>query len=194
VLDHQLWVIDVVGKQYHAMLGPYPGVLRLVGKDNAFYVLMVVGADANDADTQRFFSAFMPGETNTSVESSGVIIDVPPNAAQINQALKTLPAGPWLHPGRPINGGILNGKAVSLPVPQYPAAARLAGDAGEVAVQIIIDEQGNVVWAEASEGPATLREAAETSARKARFPPTKLMGQPIKISGRVIYNFVRDRQ
>ena len=192
--DHQLPVIDGVGKQYQAMLGSYPGVLRLVGKDNAFYVLMVVGADANDADTQRFFSAFMPGETNTAVESSGVIIDVPPNAAQIDQASKTLPPGPWLHPGRPINGGILNGKAVSLPVPQYPAAARLAGDAGEVAVQIIIDEQGNVVWAEASEGPATLREAAETSARKARFPPTKLMGQPIKISGRVIYNFVRDRQ
>jgi TonB family protein len=152
---------------------------------------MVVGADASDADTQHFFGH---DRRNKHRRISGVIINIPPNAAQINQAWKALPIGPWIHPGGPISGGILNGKAVSLPVPQYPPAARLAGDAGEVAVQIIVDEQGNVVWAEASEGPATLREAAETVAWKARFTPTKLLGQPIKISGRVLYNFVRGPQ
>jgi TonB family protein len=75
-------------------------------------------------------------------------------------------------------------------VPEYPAAARATGDAGQVAVDVIIDEQGNVIWAKASEGPDSLKAAAETSAWKARFTPTKLMGQPIKVSGRVIYNFL----
>jgi TonB family protein len=189
VPDQAVALSEGEGRQYRVQLGGYPGVLRLVGKDNAFYVLMVVGADENEADTQRFLSSFVVGPVNTSLDSSGVIVDTPPNATQIEEALKALPLGPWSHRGAPISGGILNGKAVSLPVPEYPAAARLTGDSGEVAVQIIIDELGNVAWAGAAEGPATLREAAETSAWKARFTPTKLMGQPIKVSGRIIYNF-----
>jgi len=90
-------------------------------------------------------------------------------------------------------GGVLNGKAVSLPTPQYPAEAHASGDAGQVAVEIVIDEQGNVIWAKASEGPETLRAAAESSAWKARFSSTRLSGQPIKVSGRVLYNFVSTR-
>ena len=57
-------------------------------------------------------------------------------------------------------------------------------------VRIVIDEVGNVISAEAIEGPESLRQAAIDAAYKSRFTPTRLMGQPVKVSGVIIYNFV----
>ncbi len=61
---------------------------------------------------------------------------------------------------------------------------------GQVVVQVIIDEQGMVVAATAVSGPDTLQPAAVGAARMARFTPTRLMGQPVKVTGVIIYNFV----
>ena len=89
----------------------------------------------------------------------------------------------------PISGGVLNGKAVSLPQPEYPAIARAANASGEVEVRILIDEDGSVVSAEAVSGHPLLRAAAVSAAREAKFSPTKLSGQPVKVQGVVLYNF-----
>ena len=48
-----------------------------------------------------------------------------------------------------ISGGILNGKALSLPKPEYPEAARAVKASGAVSVKVLIDEAGNVISAEA---------------------------------------------
>jgi periplasmic protein TonB len=90
----------------------------------------------------------------------------------------------------PISGGVLNGKAISLPKPQYPAIARAARAAGTVVVQVLIDENGNVVSAKAVSGPPLLLATAVAAARQARFSPTKLSGQPVKVTGVIQYNFV----
>ena len=109
-----------------------------------------------------------------------------------------------------INGGILNGKAYSLPKPAYPDEARAAGLEGVVYVNVVIDESGTVISAVASTDthkvkkgngdevvevevpPADplLRSAAEQAALEAKFSPTLLSGQPVKVSGTIIYNFV----
>lgn len=94
-------------------------------------------------------------------------------------------------PTAPIRGGVLNGKAISLPVPEYPQAAREAGAAGLVTVEITIDEEGNVIEARAIDGDPLLRGASEAAARQAKFSPTKLQGQPVKVSGVITYNFVK---
>lgn len=88
------------------------------------------------------------------------------------------------------NGGILNGKAVSLPKPEYPAAAKAVKAGGTVSVQVMVDEEGNVISAEAVSGHPLLRSASETAARGAKFSPTLLSGQLVKISGVLTYNFV----
>jgi TonB family protein len=88
-----------------------------------------------------------------------------------------------------INAGVLNGKAISLPKPAYPAEARDAHDSGTVEVQITIDEEGNVIEAEAIKGHKSLRAAAVDAARRAKFSPTKLSGVPVNVTGRIIYNF-----
>ncbi len=85
---------------------------------------------------------------------------------------------------------MLNGKALSLPKPAYPSAARAVNASGAVNVQIVIDEQGNIVSATAVSGHPLLRQAAEQAAIEAKFSPTLLSGQPVRVSGILVYNFV----
>lgn len=87
------------------------------------------------------------------------------------------------------SGGVLNGKATSKVVPPYPAAAKTARISGAVNVQVTIDESGRVISASAVSGPAILRQAAEQAARGWRFAPTTLSGQPVKVTGVIIFNF-----
>ena len=90
----------------------------------------------------------------------------------------------------PIIGGVLNGKAIALPRPEYPTIARAAHASGTVAVQVLIDEEGNVVSAHAVSGHPLLQAAAVAAAREAKFSPTRLSGQPVKVTGVIQYNFV----
>lgn len=93
-------------------------------------------------------------------------------------------------PRAPISGGVLNGKAISLPKPSYPPIARQAHASGTVVVQVTIDENGSVISAHAVSGHPLLQGVAVAAARGARFSPTKLSGQPVKVTGVITYNFV----
>ena len=53
----------------------------------------------------------------------------------------------------------------------------------------MIDEEGNVISAESVSGHPLLRSSAVDAARQARFSPTKLSGQPVKVSGVLVYQF-----
>jgi TonB family protein len=90
---------------------------------------------------------------------------------------------------KPVSGGVLNGKAVSLPTPIYPEFARRAHTGGLVEVEVVVDENGKVISARALAGPPSLREASVQAALRAQFSPTKLSGQPVKITGKINYNF-----
>lgn len=93
-------------------------------------------------------------------------------------------------PRAPISGGVLNGKATYLPKPAYPPIAKAAHASGTVNVQVIIDENGNVISASAISGHPLLKPSAVAAARQAKFSPTKLSGQPVKVTGVLVYNFV----
>lgn len=90
-----------------------------------------------------------------------------------------------------VSGGVLNGKALSLPKPEYSATARAANASGLVVVEVTVDEAGKVIAARALSGHPMLRSAAVAAARLARFAPTKLSGTPVKVAGIITYNFVR---
>jgi protein TonB len=85
---------------------------------------------------------------------------------------------------------VLNGRAISLPNPPYPPIAKSAHASGTVTVQVLVDEDGKVISAHAVSGHPLLQAAAVAAARNARFAPTKLSGQPVKVTGLLIYNFV----
>jgi protein TonB len=120
---------------------------------------------------------------------AGTVISAP---ARINIAEEPPPPStPTPTPrAAPISGGVLNGKAISLPKPAYPPIARAAHASGTVVVQVLIDENGNVVSAKAVSGHPLLQAVAVSAARQARFSPTKLSGQPVKVTGVIQYNFV----
>ncbi len=111
--------------------------------------------------------------------------DKPPIASSVVETPKSVSQNP-----KSISGGVLNGKARILVKPEYPAAARAVKAAGAVNVQVTIDEQGNVISASAISGHPLLRQAAEKAARESSFAATTLQGQPVKVTGIIVYDFV----
>ncbi|MDQ3135801.1 MAG: TonB family protein, partial [Acidobacteriota bacterium] len=92
-------------------------------------------------------------------------------------------------PVRPVSSGVLNGKALTMPKPNYPEMALRARVMGVVTVEVVIDVSGRVIGARAVSGPEMLRDSAERAARQARFTPALLSGQPVRVSGVINYNF-----
>ncbi len=89
-----------------------------------------------------------------------------------------------------INVGTLNGRAVQLPSPVYPTAARDIRAGGRVSVSVTIDGSGNVVSAKAVDGHPLLRSTAEDAARRSKFKPVSINGSTVAANGTILYNFV----
>ena len=88
---------------------------------------------------------------------------------------------------------VLNSEAKLLPRPNYPILAKQIGVQGTVAVQVLIDEKGKVIFAKAVSGHPLLVPEAQRAAMGALFSPTIIGDQPVKISGVITYNFVMNR-
>lgn len=149
---------------------------------------------------------FKIGKTNTDVppgtrtgpvraESTGggfgdAVTEVKPTPAPTEKPVAAPPPKPPKPPvPKRISKGVVNGQAVSLPKPAYPAAARAVNAKGSVSVAIVISKSGSVMSARAVSGHPLLRRAAQSAARRARFRPTLLSGQPVEVSGVIVYNF-----
>lgn len=167
-------------------------------------------------ETPQTVAAQAPGKPEVEIQSTDVGSEVKPdpnrpdaNKADIKPAPEGAPAetdtkgtetkSPETKPpdgarkpihGGPIHGGVLNGKALSLPKPYYPAEARAAKVGGTVSIQVTIDEYGTVIAAQALNGHPLLQQASINAAYMARFSPTTLMGEPVKVTGVIVYNFV----
>lgn len=88
-----------------------------------------------------------------------------------------------------ISGGVVNGRAINLVVPNYPSSVRTLNIKGEVKVQVMIDENGRVISASAVSGHPLLRNSAVAAARASVFSPTTLSDQKVRVSGFIVYNF-----
>ena len=88
-----------------------------------------------------------------------------------------------------VSGSVLQGSALSRVQPVYPAEAKAAHVAGPVIVAVTIGETGEVLNAEATSGPALLRDAAVNAARQWKFKPTELQGKAVKVQGNLTFNF-----
>jgi periplasmic protein TonB len=127
-------------------------------------------------------------ETSTGVPSGGGLRQTERVAE--NEELEQAPPREIKKPRPTISKGPLNGYAKSLPKPAYTAAAKSVRAQGSVMVQVIIDERGNVVSANAMNGHPMLRGEAEKAARAAKFSPTILGDAPVKVTGVITYNFI----
>ena len=203
------------GRSYKLSVGELNGVAHAFATRKRFYVIVSLNTKKDEELEEKFLSSFVLPERQVEppkVASAPTPEQPVPNAGQPAENEKPLDpnAQPNAQPGtegntegaapnaannnankqpegkKPINGGMLNGKAIYLPQPEA------IGDAtGVVLVQVLIDEQGTVIEARAVSGPQTLHVAAVTAARLARFSPTMLMGEPVKVTGTLSYNFAR---
>lgn len=117
-----------------------------------------------------------PPKPNTPVAISGVTLSKTANSPAI------------------VSGGVINGKAKNLVQPGYPPAGKAVRASGAVSVQVVIDESGNVISASATGGHPLLRAAAVQAAGASQFAPTQLSGQPVKVTGVIVYNFNAEQQ
>lgn len=197
------------GREYKMSVGALSGTVRVFATRKRFYAMVYLNSKKDDAVQEEFVSSFALPEkfdqTQTAVAAENPPT-TPPNERRQNkvqgdnngaegvadaeakpdEAGGTVPAGKR----KPISGGVLNGKAIVLPKPDYPIDARTAGAAGAVAVQVTVDESGMVIEAKAISGHPLLQQPSVNAALQARFSPTSLMGEPVKVSGVLVFNFV----
>jgi TonB family protein len=184
------------------------GTVRMVATRKRFYAVVFLDNKKDDEVQEQFFTSFIIPEKTTQtaaaqpptpqqVEANNETTSAPSADAAAAEAPSAGSGGeandaPRTKKRGPISGGVLNGKAISLPQPDYPAAAKAAGASGTVVVRIIIDEQGNVISAQAVSGPAPLQQASINAALQAKFAPTLLVGEPVQVTGIITYTFARE--
>lgn len=120
--------------------------------------------------------------------------EVPDRQKQFSEATKT-EEDKNLSPNgsdKIINGGLVNGKAKNLVAPAYPLNARSRFAEGIIVIKVTIDEEGKVIEAKpACSGDIDLLSAGVAAAKKSKFSPTILDGVPVKVTGVIVYAFVR---
>ncbi len=189
------------GREYRLTVGDTPGLARFYITRKKFYAVVALSTRKDEARVARFMGSFSLPEKRAELSISRTAeapqagaTGTPDVDATGGSEVKTgeTPSDTTTQPGQraPVSGGVLNGKAISLPKPEYSPEAREAKASGTVTVRVTVDEEGNVTEAHAASGPALLREAAEAAALQAKFAPTRLQGQAVKVTGVLTYNFV----
>jgi TonB family protein len=195
------------GREYSMSVGKLSGVVQVFATKRRFYALVYLDSKKQESIQDEFVSSFIlpersaeapvaaqnPATNPQSLQRPNPTGDgADPNVVANGDARPETPnTGNPGEKRRPISGGVLNGKAIVLPKPEYPAEAKTAGAAGTVAVQVTVDEAGNVIEAKAVSGHPMLQQVSVNAALQARFSPTSLMGEPVKVTGVLVYNFAR---
>ena len=197
------------GREYRMTIGDLAGTAHVFATRKRFYSIVYLNTKKDDVIQEEFLSSFVlpekSGELSAAatlqppkVSSEGPANAAPAEASAARPAANgdSKPDDPQratTEPGKraPISAGVLNGKAISLPKPDYPAEAKAAGAEGVVVIQVTIDEQGNVTEARALSGPRMLQEVSVNAALQAKFSPTLIQGEPVKVTGVIVYNFGR---
>jgi periplasmic protein TonB len=84
---------------------------------------------------------------------------------------------------------IVKGESIRRVQPDYPSSARAVRQSGTVAVEVTINEHGDVVAAQVLSGPTLLRDAATAAARRWKFKPATRDGKPISSVTTITFNF-----
>jgi TonB family protein len=197
------------GREYRLSIGDLAGTVHAFATRRRFYAVVYLNAKKDDEVQEKFLSSFVLPEkvdqppptttaqapaparegANATPGPNGVETPANPNAAVKPGDPKAAEAE--AKKPRSISGGVLNGKAITLPKPEYPIEAQNVGASGTVTVQVTVDESGNVIEARAVSGHPLLQHASVTAAQLAKFSPTSLMGEPVKVTGVLIFNFAK---
>jgi TonB family protein len=88
-----------------------------------------------------------------------------------------------------VSSRVLQDNAIRRTQPTYPPTAQQERISGAVEVEVLTDESGNVISAKTRSGHPLLRQAALEAARKWKFRPTLVNGQPVRVTGVLVFDF-----
>lgn len=187
------------GREYRLTIGDLSGTAQVFVTRKRFYSIVFLNTKKDEAVQEEFLSSFvLPDKINEPTAATGQSgAQAQPQEfkakeaepAPADHANAPADAKPQSPKHGPVSAGVLNSKALSMPSPAHPAEAKDVE--GVVVVQVSIDEQGNVTDARAVSGPAPLQDASVKAAFQAKFSPTLLSGEPVKVTGVLVYNFGR---
>ena len=97
-------------------------------------------------------------------------------------------------PHGPVHVGIFNPKISNLgefvqAIGNIPLKPRDKNISGRVEIQLLVNEDGEVIFTNPLSGPETLWPDCVKAAVVARFQPSRLEGKPIQLEGRIIFDF-----
>jgi protein TonB len=102
------------------------------------------------------------------------------------------PVAPIAVKGAPVRvgGRVRPPKPIVQVRPEYPTLAKQARIQGQVQIDAVLDEQGNVIEMKIVSGPPLLYQAALDALKKWKYEPTYLNDQPIAVQMIVTITFV----
>lgn len=114
----------------------------------------------------------------------------------LDTAARPVPPPPSVKPNvpLPVGGRIRQPKVIVKVLPKYPALARDAHIQGQVRIDAVLDEQGNVVEMKVVSGQPLLYQAALNALQQWKYEPTYLNDRPIAVRLIVTINFQLGQQ
>ncbi|MEZ5305768.1 MAG: energy transducer TonB [Pyrinomonadaceae bacterium] len=121
-------------------------------------------------------------------------VEVEKPKVETKEVAKKVPAPPPMMKEKPkkdiiITKGVINGEAKYLAMPTYTSAMKSMNFRGKISVSILIDETGRIISATPQAANPLFAKAVTDAARRSKFAPTTLSGNPVKVRGIIIYNF-----
>lgn len=160
-------------------------------------------APASKSEEFHDFTLVAPhasGSGLTTPAASSAVPDAPPLApgipassdAPLRETLPS-PAAPEAGGPIPVGGDVQPARLIRAMLPSYPQIARANRVAGEVTLDALVDEHGNVRDVKVISGPLLLREAAKEALRQWKYEPARLDGRATAMHLTVTVKFQDDQ-
>ena len=176
-------------KSYDLSVKDFDKAVELNPKDSAAFLNRGV-AHEKLGDTTKAMADFRTAvdldANNETAKANLKRLEDAKAAAAAAEAAKNVPPPP---PDFVFLGNLTNANAVRMVTPTYSLTAQRTNIEGKVAVDVELDENGDVVSAKASSGHQMLRGPAEDAAKRSKFKPGLYNNKPIRAKGVIIYNF-----
>jgi protein TonB len=114
----------------------------------------------------------------------------------LNTAARPVPPPPSVKPNGPVRvgGHVRQPKVIVQVLPKYPPLARETHVQGQVQIDAVLDEQGNVIEMKIVSGHPLLYQAALDALKQWKYEPTYLNDRPIAVQLIVTINFQLGQQ
>lgn len=146
-------------------------------KQRVYHVsIVLLNKDAKSSEVAAYFESFKPMPLTDEEIRNLASSSQQENDKAIPRKIK-------------VSEAVLRNKAIKKIQPTYSAELKKAKISGVVQVRVMISEQGQVIEAEALNGPEQLRDTSVLAAKQWIFKPFVVGGYPVKVNSALTFEF-----